>query len=290
MSVTSRWHSRTRPAAGCKWRPARQVGGHRWPPLLSSPAPFFFTRPHREVARRARAPRRAPWRPTALPVCFCHQKTPQAGRRDPGKSKREEKCHGRERTQQSRDGRRVAAEAGFGHPPGTAWDTRKRGEPRGHSRRGRRGGAASVSPAPRSLHDSKRSVREGAWPQAGPGPLCADACGCPTQRAGQVTVAPGEPALGLDEDQAETYSSSSLSGRKPFSNAALPTISRRPRERRPRLAARAGAAARPVPPEPAARLWGQRGATASRRFLAARPVPAARRPARLPVGWGDVPG
>lgn len=44
------------------------------------------------------------------------------------------------------------------------------------------------------------------------------------------------------------------------------------------------------PPEPAARLWGQRGATTSRRFLAARPVPAARRPARLPVGWGDVPG
>lgn len=112
----------------------------------------------------------------------------------------------------------------------------------------------------------------------------------PQAASGTSDGGPRGTGAGAGRGSGRTYSSSSLSRRKPFSNAALPTISRRPRERRPRLATRAGAAARPVPPEPAARLWGQRGATASRRFLAARPVPVARRPARLPVGWGDVPG
>lgn len=108
-------------------------------------------------------------------------------------------------------------------------------------------------------------MEEGAWQQAVPwvpGPAShhlTDERDRPTWQAGEVTVAPGGLALGL-EDQAEAHSYFSLSRRKPFSKAALPTISCRPREQRPQLATRAGAAAEPVLPKPAAQLRGQRGA------------------------------
>lgn len=153
----------------------------------------------------------------------------------------------------------------------------KRERPRGTLGGGHRSGdsflqeqtpKSSISPTFWSLHDLKCSLKEGMWRQAS---VTAP------HGSGRSDVAPGETALGSEEDQAETYSYFSPSRRDAFSHAVLPTISC-PREhalgclssqppRRPAPGAESGHGSPTVPSSP----------------------PRARGPDTLPVGGGTCP-